>query len=355
VSFHWPWALVALLAVPLLLAAYVWLQRRRRKYAVRYASLALIRDALPRHSRWRRHVPFALVLVGIAGLVLASARPQVTVAVPLSRTTIILALDASRSMCSTDVDPNRLSVASEAARTFVDDQPEGTRFGIVAFAGASQILVPPTTDRERLVEAIDGLVTSNGTAIGSAVLESIDALAEANPDVAPSTVDLDDEPGEDPPAEGEHIPDIIVLLTDGANTRGVDPLVAAEQAADRGARVFTIGFGTTESVPLVCTRDQLGGIEDDDPFGGGGGGPTGGVPGRYLHLDAPTLRTIADTTGGDYYRAEDAAQLVEVFDELPSQLEHQDEQREMSVGFVALAALLVTTAVGLSLWWNRYP
>ena len=131
-------------------------------------------------------------------------------------------------MCATDVDPNRLSVATEAARSFIEEQPEGTRFGIVAFSETAQIVVPPTTDRERLTGAIERLVTSIGTAIGSAVLKSIDALAEVNPDVAPSTVDLSGDRAPDgPPRGGPYIPDIIVLLTDGANTRGIDPLVAA--------------------------------------------------------------------------------------------------------------------------------
>ncbi len=253
-SFLWSWALVALIAIPIAIAVYVWLQRRKRKFAVRYASLSLIRDAQPRRSSWRRHLPFALLLLGSAGLVLALARPQVTVSVPIGSTTIILALDASRSMCATDVDPNRMSVATDAARSFVSDQPEGTRFGLVAFAGTAQIVVPPTTDRERLMDSIDGLSTSIGTAIGSAVLRSIDALAEVNPDVAPSTVDLSDGPARDGPrVRGQYIPDIIVLLTDGANTRGIDPLTAAEQAADRRARVYTIGFGSTRDVALVCT------------------------------------------------------------------------------------------------------
>ena len=151
---------------------------------------------------------------------------------------------------------------------------------------------------------------------------------------------------------GPYIPDIVVLLTDGANTRGIDPLVAAQQAADRRVRVYTIGFGTTEDVPLVCTRDQLGGFESDDSFGSG---PPGGFPGQFLYIDEPTLRSIAETTGGEYYRAANADRLVEVFDELPARVEQQEQEREISVGFLGVGALLALTAVGLSLWWNRYP
>jgi Ca-activated chloride channel family protein len=290
-------------------------------------------------------------LTSAALLILALARPQVTVSVPIGSTTVVLALDASRSMCATDVDPNRMSVATEAARSFIEEQPEGTQFGVVAFSETARIVVPATSDRERLTDAIERLTTSIGTAIGSAVLKSIDALAEVNPDVAPSTVDLSDDRARRGPQDGAYIPDIIVLLTDGANTRGIDPLVAAEQAADRRTRVYTIGFGTTEDVPLVCTRDQLGGFESDT-FGTG---PPGGVPGQYLYIDEPTLRSIAETTGGEYYRAANADQLVEVFDELPARVEQQEQEREISVGFVGVGALLALGAIGLSFWWNRYP
>jgi Ca-activated chloride channel homolog len=352
-GFLWAWALTALVAIPLAIALYVWLQRRKRRFAVRYPSLSLVRDSLPRRSRWRRHLPFALLLTSAALLVLALARPRVTVTVPVGSTTIVLALDASRSMCATDVDPNRLSVATDAARSFIEEQPEGTRFGVVAFSETARVVVPATTDRERLTNAIDRLTTSLGTAIGSAVLKSIDALAEVNSDVAPSTVDLSDERAQEGPrGRDPYIPDIIVLLTDGANTRGIDPLIAAQQAADRRARVYTIGFGTTEDVPLVCTRDQLGGFESDESFGTG---PPGGVPGQYLYIDEPTLRSIAETTGGEYYRASNADRLVEVFDELPARVEQQEQEREISVGFVGVGALLALAAVGLSLWWNRYP
>jgi Ca-activated chloride channel homolog len=353
-GFRWSWALLGLLAIPVLAAVYVWLQRRKRKFAVRYASLSLIREAMPGRSSWRRHVPFALLLATAAALLLASARPQMTVSISTGDTSIILALDVSRSMCATDVDPNRLAVAQDAARNFVEDQPEGTRFGIVAFAGSAQILVPPTADTDRLIESIEGLTTSIGTAIGSAVLASIDALAEVNSDVAPSTVDLSDSAREPPPGSDRYVPDIIVLLTDGANTRGVDPLVAAQQAADRRARVYTIGFGTTEPVALSCSPDQLGSDMFDVPFGAGGFSG-GGDPSQFLLIDEPTLQGIADTTGGSYYRAQNADQLLGVLDDLPSRVVTQDEEREVSVAFVALGAVLAMAAVGLSLWWNRYP
>ena len=188
VRFLWPFALIGLVLPLIVIAAYFWTRRRRRKYAVTFASLSLIKQAQPERSRWRRLVPAALLLAAIAALVLATARPQALLATSRSDTSIILTIDVSRSMCSTDVSPNRLAAAEAAARKFVDDQPGGTRMGLVAFAGSAQILVPPTSDRDKLHEAIDGLTTSIGTAIGNGVLTSIDALSRVNPDIAPSTV-----------------------------------------------------------------------------------------------------------------------------------------------------------------------
>ena len=354
-------ALLGLVLIPIAIALYVWMQHRKRKYAVQYASLSLVREARPGSSRWRRHVPFALLLASVAALVFALARPEVTVSVPEGRTSIILALDVSRSMCSTDVDPNRLAVAQEAAAKFVESQPKGTRLGIVAFAGTSQLLVPPTTDKDRLHTAIEELTTSIGTAIGNALLTSIDALAEVNSRIQPSTLDASAAGGSELP-KGGFEPDIIVLLTDGANTRGVEPLVAAQQAADRRVRVYTIGFGTTEPGPLVCTSEQLGGgIPFGDQFGGpvgvgpGGPGSVGQVPTQFVDRDEPTLRGVAEMTGGEYYRAENADQLVGVFDDLPQRVVRQDEKHEITVYFAFLGALLVITAFGLSMWWNRYP
>jgi Ca-activated chloride channel family protein len=360
VSFLWPWFLLLLLLVPLLIALYVWVLRRKRKYAVRYSSLSLIREALPKHSQWRRHVPFALFLTGVACLAAAVSRPQAEVEVPLSRTTIILALDISRSMCATDVSPNRLAVAQEAALAFIDEQADDTRIGIVAFAGFAEVVVPPTNDKEVLQEAVENFTTSLGTAIGSATLKSIDAIAEVNGAVAPSGLNLRSEDVDTPPLEDIfYQPDIIVLLTDGANSQGPLPLDAAMQAADRNLRVYTIGFGTTNPQQMVCTPQQLGGDAFSDGFWGGGGGfPGGGGPGgggfrRFLVLDEPTLRGMAEITGGAYYRAENAEQLYDVFVELPNEIVLQTERLEISAIFSILGAAFAALAVTLSLIWHR--
>jgi Ca-activated chloride channel homolog len=354
--FAWPSALIGLVVPLTVIAAYFWFRRRRRKFAVTYASLSLIRLAQPERSRWRRLVPAALLLTAMAFLVIAMARPQALIATSRSDTSIILTIDVSRSMCSTDVTPNRLAAAGAAARKFVDDQPGGTRMGIVAFAGSAQILVPPTDDRGRLYDAIDGLTTSIGTAIGNGVLSSIDALARVNPDIAPSTVKLTPADRRQDRFASRYLPDVVVLLTDGAATIGVDPLDAAKQAADRRVRVFTIGFGTTSPSPLVCTPDQFGG-DTLGPAGDSGGSPrdlSRGRRGNFLQIDEPTLRSIARITGGTYARAADAAQLERAFRELPKRIVTVKEVHELTVYLVALGALLAVGAVATSRWWNRF-
>jgi Ca-activated chloride channel family protein len=272
----------------------------------------------------------------------------------------------SRSMCSTDVQPNRLGAAQAAAHRFVNAQPDGTRLGIVVFAASAQIVVPPTGDRDRLNHAIDGFSTAVGTAIGNGILSSIDALARVNPQIAPSTVRLTDQDRNRSGFASKYVPDVVVLLTDGAATTGVAPRVAARQAAGRGVRVFTIGFGTSNPASLVCTPEQFGG-DTVDPLGGGGGGfrggpgvgltpgggPGGGGIGNFLDIDEGTLRAIAHTTGGTYARAANASQLDHAFADLPQRIVKVREVHELTVFLVAAGALLAIGALATSRWWNR--
>lgn len=354
-TFLWPTLLLLLLLPILLVLVYLWILRRRRRHAIRYSNLSLIRQALPDSWRWRRHLPAALFLVGITSLLTSTARPAADIQVPLSRTTIILALDVSRSMCATDVTPNRLTVAQQAAINFIDEQADNTKIGIVAFADFAEIIVPPTSDKELLQEAMSTLTTSIGTAIGSATLKGIDAISQVNPNVEPSGVNLGGPDVGEALEQGGYQPDIIVLLTDGANTRGPLPVDAAHQAADRDVRVYTIGFGTTEFSQMVCTPSQLGSDAFSGRFGGGGfrGSFGGGRFAQYLLLDEPTLRSVAETTGGAYFRAENADQLLEVFRDLPKRIELQSEHFEISAVFVGLGALFVLAALALAMKWNR--
>lgn len=353
-TLTWPWALLSLLVVPLLLGLVWLLRRRRRRAAVRVTSIALVRAAMPRRTRWVRLLPGLLLLLGFASLGTAAARPQAKVPVASDSTTVILAMDVSGSMCSTDVDPNRITVAQQAAKKFIEAENGDVKIGLVAFAGVAGLQVPPTTDTEALTKAIDGLSTARGTAIGSAILTSIDGIAAVDPTVAPSGVDPETAGGS-APRQG-YAPDVVVVLTDGANTQGPEPATAAGTAAARGVRVFTIGFGTTTPTRMACTGQQAGGYAGG---GYGGGGFGGGGFGRErsgrspLVIDEDALKEVATTTGGQYYRAQNADQLAEALGDLPSHVTVVRKDVDVASWFAGAGGLLVVVALGLSLWWDR--
>jgi Ca-activated chloride channel family protein len=348
-TFTWPWALLALLVVPLVLGIAWWSRRRRRKAAVRVTSVVLVRAALPGRTAWRRRIPAVLLVLGLLVLGVGAARPQATQTVSTNSTTIILALDVSGSMCSTDVAPNRITAAEAAASTFIKAQPKGTRMGLVAFSGIAGEIVPPTTDSGKLLTAMKTLTTSRGTAIGEGILTSLDAIAAVDPSVPPTGANVTSRPA-------GYAADTIVLLTDGANTQGVTPAVAAQQAALRRVKVYTIGFGTTTPTAMVCDPSQVSG---GGQFGGGGGGGFGYGGGRDggavnpLIIDTAALQQVASTSGGKYYRAQDASQLNTALKDLPSTITVSHKKEDLSHLFAWVGGLLALGAVGLSLWWNR--
>jgi Ca-activated chloride channel homolog len=350
-TFDWPWALLALLAIPVVLGIAWWSRRRRRRAAVKVTSAVLVRNALPGRTQWRRRIPAALLVVGLAVLGVGAARPQTSEAIASSSTTIMLALDVSGSMCSTDVAPNRITAAEKAASNFIKAQPHGTRMGLVAFAGIAAEIVPPTTQTDKLLTAMKTLTTSRGTAIGQGILTSIDAIAAIDPSVPPTGAKV-------PASSGSgYAAATIVVLTDGANTQGVDPQTAAQQAAARKIRVYTIGFGTTTPTPLVCDSSQIDGSGFGGGFGGGGGGfgygggRDGGV--NPLIIDENALKQVAATTGGRYYRAVDASQLDTALKDLPSAVTVAHKHVDIADVFAGIGGLLIALAVALSLWWNR--
>jgi len=357
IDLLWPGFLLLLGLVPLVSVAYVWGLRRRRRATVRYSSLSLIRAAQPDAARWRRHFPFALFLLALVSLAVAASRPAAIVSVPANQTTIILAIDVSRSMCSTDIPPSRLEAAQAAMFDFIDRQPAGTQMGIVAFSGFAELIQPPTMDRKLLQAAVESLMTGRRTAIGSAIIKSIDTIAEIDKGVARTVTDPADAPT--PVARGAYVPEIIVLLTDGANNAGRLPLEAAQQSVDRGIRIYTIGFGTANGSGFPNCQQQFIGNEPSEgrgEFGGGGGGNFfGGGGGFRRGIDEVTLKQVADATGGEYYSAESAGDLNRIFQDLPTNLIMRHETQEISVAFVAVGAMLAVLAMAFALLWNPLP
>jgi Ca-activated chloride channel family protein len=351
----WPDLFLLLGFIPLIVALYILILRRRSRFAVRYSSLSLIRDAVPVPSWLHRHLPFLLLLFAIASLIFALGRPVVPVAILSERTTIILTLDVSRSMCMRDIPPDRLDAAKEAALSFVQSPVIGTQTGVVAFAGFAELAQPPTTDVKLLTTTIENLTTATETAIGSAILRSLDALAEVDERIAPSeeisklaTFSPDPSPQPEPSSSiKEYLPHIIVLLTDGASNAGPHPLLAAQQAADRGIRIHTIGFGTTKNSVMDCGTSLADdtylspGLESDS-----GGGSFGTAP------DEATLKQIAKMTGGEFHVATSAAELQMVFQNLGTYIAMTNRTVEVSVVFAALAIILAITALVLSLLWH---
>lgn len=352
-SLLWPGFLYLLLLIPLAVAVYIWVMRRRRRFAVRYSSLSLVREAAAKQSGLRRHFPFMLFLLALASLVFALGRPVATVIVPSNKATVILAVDVSLSMCSTDIPPNRLEVAKDAATEFVRNNSGGRQVGLVAFAGFAELIQSPTTDPRLLENAINYLVPARRTAIGSAILRSLDAISEVDDRVSPSDSGFStDAPQPAPATPAEYSPHIIVLLTDGASNAGPLPMSAAQQAVERGVRVYTIGFGTTNNTsPMNCGDGELFG----GGFGFGGGGFGGGGGGFRREIDEETLTQIADMTGGKYYVAESASELRDVFENLPTYVIATRETTEISVFFTAIAALLGIIAMILALRWHPLP
>lgn len=344
-QFLWSPVLWSLLLVPILVTLYLVQQTRRRKYAVRYASIALVKPALDTRTRWKRFIPPALFFLALSLMLIALARPAALVRTPQQEGIVILALDSSLSMRAQDLKPNRFEAARAAARTFVDKRASGAQVGIVTFAGNAAIVQLPTTKQSELFAAINTLFLQRGTAIGEGILTSLQAIAATDPDLAPRTNQSttnttpafpDDNPFDQVPElalppvpPGTYIPAIVVLLTDGQNRNGINPLVAAKLASERGVRVYTVGVGTTGGA-------ILGG-------GGFGGGNFGG--GFRAELDEETLRAIAEETGGEYFFAANAKELEKIYSNLGLNVVLKLEKMELTAYFTALAALLMLGAI----------
>lgn len=350
-TFLWPQFLWLLLAIPLLVAVYVWLLGRKKKMALRYASLSIVREAIGAGQSFRRHIPPLLFLLSLSAMLVAASRPFAVVTLPSQNETIMLAMDVSGSMRATDVLPNRLVASQNAAKAFLADLPRSVRVGVVAFAGTAAVVQPPTLNREDLVVAIDKFQLQRGTAIGNGIVVS---LTELFPDAG---IDLDSmQSGRERPrgtsleqslknradgknekkefvpvAPGSYTSAAIILLTDGQRTTGVDSLDAAKVAADHGVRVYTVGIGTVE-------------------------GETIGFEGWSMRvkLDEETLKSIARATQAEYFYAGTAGDLKKVYETLSSRLTVEKKETEISGLLALLAAALALVSAALSLlWFNR--
>jgi Ca-activated chloride channel family protein len=353
-TFENPLLLLSLLLVPAAVLLYLLVQRRRSKYAVRFTNVDLLSNLVPRAPRWRRHVPPILYLVAVAALGLALAKPSMTLAVPREEATVILTMDVSRSMLATDVEPSRLVAAKQAASDFVAQLPERFQVGLVAFSGEARIVVSPTTDRARLLAAIQGLDANGGTALGDAIGLSLEAAKDAQAaSVDPSATPSPDpsssaDPSAAPPATAApdtanpnpDEPPLVatVLLSDGANSTGtLEPLDAANQAAAAGVPVYTIALGTQDGV--VSVPDQFGRTQQLN------------VP-----PDTDTLASIAEITGARFFEAPTADDLAAIYESLGSKVGFTLEEQEVTQWFAAGALVLVLVGGGLAaLWFNRFP
>jgi Ca-activated chloride channel homolog len=349
VTFAEPFFLLALLLVPLAVAMYLLVQRRRARYAVRFTNVDLVANLVPKSPGWRRHVPPLLYLVAIAALATALAKPSMAMQIPREEATVVLAMDVSRSMRATDVSPTRLDAAKAAATAFVDQLPASFRVGLVEFSTRARLVVAPTTDRTQIRTAIADLTADGGTALGDAINLTLEAAgvaagqlgAAATPGSSSGPASPGASPGASPdPAVDANGKPIVatVLLSDGAQSTGaLQPLEAADRAAALGVPVYTIALGTADGI-----------VEVPDQFG-------------MLHQlsvppDPETLAAIAETTGALFFKAPTESDLAQIYENLGSRIGFTTEEREVTTLFAAFGLVFILAGAGLAAhWFNRFP
>jgi Ca-activated chloride channel family protein len=327
------------------IALYVWLLRRKKQQALRYASLGLMRGAIGMGSRFRRHVPPALFLLALVLMVVGIARPAAVITLPSQHETVILAMDVSGSMRAGDVEPNRITAAQNAAKQFINDQPSTAKIGIVTFAGTAALVQPPTQNKDDLVAAIDRMQLQRATAIGSGILVSLKAIfpdvefdlrgsnprPEANKSRSLDQKDKSDTKDVKPVPPGSYQAAAIILLTDGQTTTGPDPIEASRMAADRGVRIFTVGVGTVNGEVIGFEGWSM-----------------------RVRLDEDALKTIANITRGEYFYAGSALDLKKIYSDLNTKLVFEKKETEITALFAAAATLLAIVAAMMSvMWFNR--
>lgn len=341
-NFLWPQLLILLLAVPILIALYIMAQRRRKKYALRYASLSLVKDAMGKGPGLRRHIPPIIFLLAIIAMIVALARPIALVTLPAQEGTVILVVDVSGSMLAEDLKPTRMEASKAAARTFVDKQNAAVKIGVVSFSDNAFVVQSPTIDRDAVNAAIDRLEPQRGTAIGRGLITGLDAInEEANAEDAAFGRQRPSQFGPTPTAtptpkplpKGMYAPAVMILLSDGESNIGPNPLEVLDPIIGQGVRVYTVGVGSAEGTVLR-------------------------IQGRAIRvrLDEAVMKQIAEKTDGEYFNAANENDLRSIYEKLGTRLTLRTEKTEITAVFTAGAALLTLVAGFLSLWWfNRLP
>jgi Ca-activated chloride channel family protein len=344
-SLEWPGFLWALALIPAALLAYLFGQRRRTRYAVRFTNLDLLANVVSRTPGWRRHVPPALYLLALTGLLLSLARPQAVTLVPKEQATVMLVMDTSGSMNATDVAPSRLIAAEQAAGLFVSELPAKFRVGVVAFSGTAQTLARPTTDRATVEDALASLHAEGPTAMGDAIERALEARLPTQPATVPSTTAAANGTAPQAPTPtttpdlSKQPPTVILLLSDGSNTQGrTQPLDAARHARQLNVPVFTISLGTDTG--MVDVPDES----------------TGQLRRIPVPPDKFTLRRVAEATGGRFFTAPSNKDLKAIYQDLGSKIGFVREKQEVTVVFAAAALLFLVAGAGLALiWFSRFP
>jgi Ca-activated chloride channel family protein len=306
-TFAAPLLLLGLALVPLALAAYVVAQRRRRRYAVRYTNVDVLASVASR-AGWMRHVPALLALLALGALLIALARPQRTVAAEQRAATVMMVTDTSGSMLAKDIKPDRLTAAKNAGHALANKLPRDFRLGLISFGTTVSQLVEPTTDKQRVGTAVDSLKFSGKTAMGDGLALGIDAAR------TPVT-----DPGTGLP---RRLPAAIVLLSDGANTVGQDPITVAERARKLKIPVYTVALGTQGGY-LEHTKKN------------------GTVTRTPVPPDTETLQEIARTTHGRFYQANDAQRLSDIYRGLGTRFSTKKEKQEVTSAFAGGGLVLL--------------
>lgn len=336
-SLLWPSLFYCVGLIPLIVLSYIWGSNRRRHYAVHMSSLSLVREAARDQSQWRRHLPFSYFLIALISLIVAVCRPVITMNVPSKQGTIILALDVSRSMCSTDIRPTRIQALEATVLQFVAAQKSTTKIGVVAFSDFAELIQPPTHHKAAVSQAIQSLMTGWERAIGEGIFESLEVIAgEGGSNLASG-------PTSTPTRPNGYAPAVIILVTNGVNNAGPSPLQAAQVAAERGIRIYTVGLSSPGG--LVNTSCQS---SDPSGFGREFEHPTAGSS----ELDVEMLQQIAALTGAEYFPARGLSGLQSVFQDAQLQTILVNESFEVTVAFIVLGASFAMLSFFMALLWS---